>query len=198
LILDEQLKRRLVGAAVIVSLIVIFVPMLLDDSVDSEQADLAPQIPDKPKALQHELPAQEILPDPIPPAPVTNEPVAPPAVESSPAESEQMTSEPIEQARSPSRMEDSRDEGKTEAARPTPAAWLVQVGSFTQQENATKLVEKLREADFPAQLQEVTIGGKRHYRVQMLPQLDKKDAEVLIERIKKEFALTATLLRYAD
>lgn len=95
-------------------------------------------------------------------------------------------------------MEDSRDERKTETARSTPAAWLVQVGSFTQQENATKLVEKLREADFPAQLQEVTIGGKRHYRVQMLPQLDKKDAEILIERIKKEFALTATLLRYAD
>ncbi len=196
--MDEQLKRRLVGAAVIVSLIVIFVPMLLDDPVDLEQVDLAPRIPDKPKPLQHELPSQEILPEPVPSTPVINQPEEAPAIESPPAELQQVTSVPLEQAALGNRMEDSMAARKGDTEKPVPSAWLVQVGSFTRQENATKLVERLREADLPAQLQEVTIGGKRHYRVQMLPQLDRKDAEILIERIKKEFELTATLLRYSD
>jgi DedD protein len=90
------------------------------------------------------------------------------------------------------------DDAGTETKRSTPTAWLVQVASFPHQENAARLVERLREADMPAKLQEVMVAGKRHYRVQMLPQLDRKDAEKLIKRIKQEFKLTATLRRYSD
>jgi DedD protein len=90
------------------------------------------------------------------------------------------------------------EQAGSEAGRKTPSAWLIQVASFTQQENATRLVDRLKQAHMPAQLHEVMVAGKRHYRVQMLPQLDRKDAEKLIERIKKEFKLNATLRHYSD
>ena len=191
--MDEQLKRRLVGAAVIVSLVVIFVPMLLDEPVDTDQTELPDQIPDKPKVLQRPLPSQEILPEPIPPETVA--PAQTP-VDTGPKESPPVSSEPPEPVPTSTLTEqaDSSPEGK----RASPTAWLVQVGSFTQRDNATKLVERLKQASLPAQLHEVTIDGKRHFRVQMLPQLDRRDAETLIKRIKKEFELTATLLRYPE
>jgi cell division septation protein DedD len=74
----------------------------------------------------------------------------------------------------------------------------VQVASFTERDNAVRLVERLTKADIPAQLREVQIAGKPHYRVQMLPQLDRKQAETLIERIQKKFDLTPTLRRYSE
>ena len=198
--MDEQLKQRLVGAAVIVSLIVIFVPMLWDEPEDTEPVEIDTQIPDKPAALQQPLPSREILPKPVPQVPMTSlaEPQQAPEAETSVSEAETMTPEPDRSPDLSSIPEPIPIDGEREAGRSTPVAWLVQVASFTQQENATRLVDRLKQANMPAQLQEVTIGGKRHYRVQMLPQLDRKDAEKLIERIKNEFKLTATLLRYSD
>jgi len=195
--LDEQLKQRLVGAAVIVSLIVIFVPMLLDEPDDSEPVEMDTRIPDKPQALQDPLPSREILPKPVPAQPTPGvaepEPVQPPedwSAEEAPSVPDQKASE-----NTPSVVE---TPSSGESGRSTPAAWVVQVASFTHRENATRLVERLKQADMPAQLQEVKIGGKQHYRVQMLPQLDRKDAEKLINRIDKAFKLKATLLHYSD
>jgi DedD protein len=199
--LDEQLKQRLIGAAVIIALIVIFVPMLLDQPVDSEQVKLDTRIPAKPKALQQEaLPSQEILPKPIPPEPdnATSELVQPSSVASQSLEMQQGDVEPAAAEQVSTRPEPLRDDGYGDIQRSSPSAWLIQVASFTKPENAARLVQRLKQADMPAQLEEVTIGGKRHYRVQMLPQLNRKDAEILINRIKQEFELEATLLRYPD
>jgi DedD protein len=198
--LDEQLKQRLVGAAVIVSLIVIFVPMLLDEPDDTGSVEVDTRIPDKPPELQQPLPSREILPKPVPVVPMTSvaELEQTPATEPEIAEQEPAAPPPIEPVPANSVTKPPVEEDVAETVRPTPGAWLVQVASFSQQENASRLVEQLKESNMPAQLQQVVVGGKRLYRVQMLPQLDRKDAEKLIERIKKEFKLKATLRRYSD
>jgi DedD protein len=195
--LDEQLKQRLVGAGVIVSLIVVFVPMLLDEPDDSEPVEIDTRIPDMPPALQQPLPSREILPPPVPMTSIVESEQGlgsgSPRVEKEPA-----SPEPAASSVSTNTSNAPAGDKGTGKARPTPTAWLVQVASFTHRENASRLVERLRQAQMPAQLHEAMIAGKRHYRVQMLPQLDRKDAEKLIERIKQEFDLTATLRRYSD
>ena len=61
--LEERLKRRLVGGAVLVALVVIFVPMLVDEPIDSRVvADH--RIPDKPALI--ERPTPQILPAELP------------------------------------------------------------------------------------------------------------------------------------
>lgn len=204
--MDEQLKQRLVGAAVIVSLIVIFVPMLLDQPEDTEPVEVDTRIPQKPPELQQPLPSREILPEPVPVVPMTSvaEPEQGPSTQSTATEEPEDTDqqspppEPVEPASTIRVSKPPAKQAGSEAGRKTPSAWLIQVASFTQQENATRLVDRLKQAHMPAQLHEVMVAGKRHYRVQMLPQLDRKDAEKLIERIKKEFKLNATLRHYSD
>ena len=204
--MDEQLKKRLVGAAVIVSLIVIFVPMLLDEPDDSEPVEFDTRIPEKPPELRQPLPSREILPKPVAAVPMTSvaEPQQAPSTESpvseAPAVTDQqpVSAEPAETIPTTNVADTPVERSGSETGRTTPTAWLIQVASFTQQENANRLVDRLRQADMPAQLHEVTVAGKHLYRVQMLPQLDRKDAEKLIERIKKEFNLNATLRRYSD
>ncbi|MGD8587922.1 MAG: SPOR domain-containing protein [Chromatiales bacterium] len=198
--MDEQLKQRLVGAAVIVSLIVIFVPMLLEEPDDTEPVAVDTVIPDKPPALQRPLPSREILPQPVSPVPMTSvaELEQTPPVDSAVADEEPVSLESTESTSPASASKPRADDAGSKGGRSTPTAWLVQVASFTQKENASRLVERLRQADMPAQVQEVMIAGKRHYRVQMLPQLDRKDAEKLIKQINQKFKIKATLRRYSE
>jgi DedD protein len=50
--MDQQLKQRLIGAAIIVSLIVIFVPMFFEDRSDSRNGVGAGEFPELPKTLE--------------------------------------------------------------------------------------------------------------------------------------------------
>ncbi|MEN8178548.1 MAG: SPOR domain-containing protein [Pseudomonadota bacterium] len=174
--MEERLKQRLIGGAVLVSLIVIFVPMLLEDKVVSKRSFSETRIPEKPKVLQRPLETRTILPEPI--ARVEQEPPEPPP-------------EKVE----PARSDEDQRLGKIE--RLTPTAWMVQVASFSQQKNAKKLVDRLKKAGMSAQVKVVKINSKQHYRVQMLPQLDKNQAEKLVKRIQKKFGLKASVVRYA-
>jgi len=175
--LEEQLKQRLVGGAVLVSLVVIFVPMLLDRPAETDHAISISEIPEKPKVLQRRLESRAILPEPI-----------------SQEKSEAPTTASVEP---PQEVKPTGEKHSGKIERPSPSAWMVQVASFSKRENAQKLVERLQEADLPAQLKEVRIDGKRRYRVQMPPQVNKKEAEKIVERIKSEFKLTPSLVRYS-
>ena len=176
--MEERLKQRLIGGAVLISLVVIFVPMLLEERVVSEQNFSAAKIPDKPKMLQRAEETHSIMPKPI----ARMEPI--------PTESPEQKIEV-----------DEPGEEKPATAIPgqtTPAAaWMVQVASFSRQENAERLVDELKHADMPAQVNVVRINHKQLYRVQMLPQLDKQEAEDLVKRIQKKFGLEASVVRYA-
>lgn len=174
--MEERLKRRLIGGAVLVALVVIFVPMLFEEQVVSERMFSKTKFPEKPESLQRQMESYRVLPEPVP---AEVEPPEPPREESEPPAPK------IDQDQKISKIE-----------RPTPTAWMVQVASFSRQENADKLVGKLKNAGMPAQWKEVTIEGKRLFRVQMFPQLEKKEAEKLLKRIETQFGLKATLIRY--
>jgi DedD protein len=178
--LEERLKQRLLGGAVLVALIVIFVPMLIDEPVDSRVvADH--RIPEKPAVLAKPMP--EILPPELPSASTTNaaiiEPPPKPEPPAKPAKQTQIQS-------------------ATQGERGSPTAWMVQVASLTVRENAQKLVKDLKKADLPAQMESVKVDGKTHYRVRVGPEVDFKTAERMAEKIKKDFKLAPKVLQYPE
>jgi DedD protein len=178
--LEERLKQRLLGGAVLVALVVIFVPMLIDEPVDSKVVS-DHRIPAKPEALEKPMPA--ILPSP-------------------PADSDTPDEVP---KRQPPKQE-VRTHASTPAAeakpasadKPSPSAWMIQVASLTVKDNADKLVADLKKAELPAMVEKVEVGGKPHYRVRVGPEVNHKTALSMAERIKRDFKLKPKVLRYPD
>jgi Uncharacterized protein conserved in bacteria len=72
------------------------------------------------------------------------------------------------------------------APRPSLAAWVVQVGSFSRLENARKLVARLRKAGLQVlDPERIELRGKVLYRVQVGPVLERKRAEAMLPKVNK-------------
>jgi DedD protein len=203
---DEPLKRRLIGATVLVSLAIIFLPVLLSHKpVARHQGKMAP-LPAEPErsfdaSLLREIPAEE--PQPAPAEPERQEPVAAepatPVSKATPKPVPRLKSRPVAPPHIPAPetvQAKSRNADKTTAGG-SPAAWVVRVGSFSSRSSADKLVKKLRKAGLDTMDPvAVTVKGKRYYRVQVGPQLDKKRAEHLLPRVNKIARTKGQVVRY--
>ncbi|WP_456380432.1 SPOR domain-containing protein [Thiolapillus sp.] len=209
--MNEQLKRRLIGASVLIALAIIFLPMLLSHKPVAEHPGEMASIPAEPvrnfdpSLLQNippreELPAAEIpsvspAPEPdvaaAPPAPVAPVVAAMPEPKPKP---KPKPSPPMVSAEKPGTKPGQKAESWPS---PSPSAWVVQVASFSSRASAEKLVKKLRKAGFdtmdPAA---VTVGGKKYYRVQVGPELDRKRAQKLLPRINKISGAKGQVVRY--
>jgi len=184
---DEQLKRRLIGATVLTSLAVIFLPMLFDGDTMIVENQSRTDIPPAPtevfqsKQIHNEvlvpvaIDLTEATPEPTPvekPVPVAK-PVAvkKPIVVQKPA----ATKKPAE--------------GLT--------SWVIQVGSFSSKSNAEKLVAKLRKGGFDTlELQPTTVNGKRLYRVKVGPEINKANASKQLNGINKISRTRGVVVRY--
>ncbi len=184
--MDDGLKKRLIGATVLVSLVVIFVPMLLEEEpvVSTELEDNV--IPDNAgnnfssKVLPLETedlskpPSAEIKPEPQP-TPVED------VVQKEP--------EPKSAAK----------EKSEPATRVGLSAWVIQVGSFSQRSNADKLVKDLQAKKYAAFTDQVDVKGKILHRVLVGPEVDKKRAEQMLLNLNKHLKakkLTGKLKSY--
>jgi DedD protein len=181
--LEERLKQRLLGGAVLVALVVIFVPMLIDEPMDSKVVS-DHRIPLKPEALEKPMPA--ILPPPPEPPAVADKVTEP---QTAPVETKQTV---------PTKPAPTVDAKPVGGDKPSPTAWMIQVASLTVKENAEKLVADLKKAEFPAMVEKVEVEGKRHYRVRVGPEVNHQTALSMAERIKRDFKLTPKVLRYPD
>ncbi len=175
--MDEQLKKRMVGAAVLAALAVIFVPMLLESPAPQKEPTLV-KIPPAPPARPFE---SELLREPMPAPAPARPPLAAAPEKPAPAA-------PPKGARPASTAAPPKPPAKAAPASPQVGlpAWVVQVGSFSSLENARKLVRKLRKAGFQTLDPEpVELRGKRLYRVRVGPVLEKAAAEKLLPRVDK-------------
>jgi len=174
--MDEGLKKRLIGAAVLASLAVIFVPMLFEEP--PSRPPPLPPLPQRPPAvdfasemLREEVPAVAPL-APVVPEPVVPEPVVDPAPPGAPP--------PV-----------------AEAPRTGLSAWVVQAASLSSQENAEKLVARLREAGLPTPDPElVDIKGKRFYRVRVGPVIERAEAEGMLDKVSEIAGSQAQVQQY--
>jgi DedD protein len=166
--MDEGLKKRLIGAAVLASLAVIFVPMLFEDP--PARPPEMPPMPEPPPA--HDF-ASEMLREEVP-AIVPLTPTAPETDDSAGAA-------PAAPAKPRTGL----------------SAWVVQVGSFASQENAEQLVAKLRAADLPTPDPEwIDIRGQRYYRVKVGPVIERSEADALLPRVNAVAGTEAAVRSY--
>ena len=192
--MDEKLKQRLVGAAVLIALAVIFLPMLFDHP-ETEGGGTAPstRVPPEPDFTRSMEVKTLDLPPP-PPVPVTpdTEPGVSAAAQATPAGSAMSKSaEPkkVEPKKAepkkaePKKAEPGPAEPKPVAAGHRSAGWVVQVASFARRANALALQSRLRRAGFTTYIEPVDKGGRRHYRVRVGPEIKRPAAVRLQQRI---------------
>lgn len=190
--MDQKLKQRLVGAVVLISLAVIFIPIILEGP-DDQWSPASQGMPEPPKIdyrAQIELPPPDAGPSPRQ-VPAVVEPVAEEAAVPEPAAGES-AAEPVAAAPEP----------KPSAPAPEPAAaipagaWLIQVGSFSLQPNARGLRDRLRQAGFEVFLQDKqTASGEVTYRVLVGPLDDRATAEKLQQRLLREQQLKGLVIQ---
>jgi len=190
--LNEKLKQRLVGAVVLVSLAVIFIPMLLDGDKHSTMPMFGSNIPDKPdyKFEPLDIPLQPVPAIPEERPVLIDKPEAPPVQEAkSPEKAEKPT------APSPaSTSADKAETGSTKSAGGT--AWVVQVGSFSRSENALALRDKLRTHGFTAFVERVKGGDASIYRVRVGPELKRENAEKALKQLQQKMKLKGIIMEF--
>lgn len=198
--MDENAKRRLVGAAVLVALMVIFVPMLVhreggeefgepiiipdppafrqgfDASVEPGADDFRPPIADP--GVFDEDPAEARAPAPrsgdlrpgVNPGAVVRD-ASPPGRE--PANIPRTTPAPP-----------SPDPGATDST--AAQGWVVQVASLSAADAAERLRDELRTKGYPAFVQQVDINGVIYHRVRVGPEADRARAERMATAIGEQ------------
>ncbi len=72
--------------------------------------------------------------------------------------------------------------------------WYIQLGSFSKQENADSLRDKLRAKGFPAAVTEVDTSQGKAYRLRVGPELDKKRAETQLKQLDSQHSLKGFLV----
>ena len=205
--MDEAAKRRLAGAAVLVALAVIFVPMLVDDERPDGLGEpiVIPEPPefderfDEPvavpeDALEMGLPVPE-PPDsdtetaqlPAPPAPAL---AAPPASAPKPESEPQPASE-----KRPSQPQAPAVAGPKPVP-PGTQSWVIQVASLGSPEAARGLQDELRGKGYPAFVEQARVNGKLYYRVRVGPEIDRSRADGIARRLANETGAEPLVQRY--
>ncbi|AXS82029.1 SPOR domain-containing protein [Marinobacter sp. Arc7-DN-1] len=193
----DGLKQRIIGALVLVSLAVIFVPMLFDEP-HSERSSTTIKIPEEPPFPEVEAPETEVAPAPSyelsENAPDVPEPGAGESKDS-PAyrileegsDSAPVASAPVPEVREPAEPETAEYERSLEGA------WVVQLGSFGNEDNARRLRDKVREKGYGSHLQAVVRGDTTLTRVFSGPFATRSEAEAAKRAVDDAFGVNSLI-----
>ena len=189
--MERALKERIIGAAILVSFVVLVVPIFLDGR------------PDAPEAVSQRvlLPGQEeqktqtvVLgrnrtePVPVPDSadeePAATSPARQPEAEATAEEA------PATNAKTPVTKTAAAPPPKPEPEAEPPVVsetgmWAVQLGSFSDKSNAEKLAASLRKQGYAAFLSQLTTPSGPLHRVRIGPQKDRDGADAMAARLKK-------------
>ena len=204
--MDEQLKRRLIGATVLIALAIIFLPMLLSHKPVARHTGKMTALPVEPardfdSTLLKDIPPVQKLPVsevvPITPA-VAKKTVAvhtasqeKPKIVTKPKVEKKPVAAVVEKPKKPI------EKKHASSSKKPLSAWVVQVASFSSRNSAEKLVKKLRKAGFDTMDPvAVTVKGKRYFRVQVGPELEKQRARKILPKINKIAGAKGQVVRY--
>ena len=174
-IMDRALQERVIGATVLVAAAVLIVPVFLDGP--SSEEEIVTEAVTLPGQNDQARETQTIVLDRD-----RTEPVPTGAAAVLP-ETKQEAGEPPPQA---TKSEPEPEAPATElpvtppdaaAEKSTTGMWAVQLGSFSNQENAERLAADLRKQGFAAFLSQTGAGSSQLHRVRIGPQKDRDSAE---------------------
>lgn len=215
--MNRQLKERIVGATVIVALGIIVIPWLLDGPAQGprpveralelpglEQGGRTYTIPLDPAGGP---PVQVNAGNGAEPAPgpaggMIRRPVTePPPADTAPRpapRTEQPAQPPPRPAPPP--VDASPVPQPTPAPQPAPAptGWTVQVGSFSQADNAQSLERRLAGEGFPVFISRVATDAGTMHRVRVGPVAEREEADRLLRRVQAAGHAGARVVRSED
>lgn len=200
--MDTILKQRLIGAVVLISLAVIFLPMVFtgDGQFSSRFRSNVPEEPN------FEIVAPQVhVPKKVPSKLLPKVPLIEPVAQPEPAE---IKADPrVAQGGKPDEQKLVKKDSSQKIAAPVQAkkavkskpdinGWVIQLGSFYKKNNAVKLRDKLRKKGLSSFL--VTGKGKNGpiYRVRIGPELERQKANKILQEVEKDTKLKGLVLRY--
>jgi len=186
--MEQKLKERLVGAAVLVAIAVIFIPIIFTDSPETEVIS-GSNIPVKPETNFNSRIVPVIESD-------DKDSSAPIAQKDDGLIIEQkVVAEKVISAKETNAEKISKTEIDVKATVGV-SAWIVQLGSFTDEDNAQSLNKKLREAGYPAFVEPLKRNGKTSYRVRVGPEIKRSEADKLLKKLKEKMKLDGIVVSY--
>lgn len=201
--MDQKLKERVMGAAVLVAIAVIFIPILLTGSSKTELIS-GSHIPTKPKSNFNSriIPVFEdnrkALSTPIEPNDIgvlddqgradseTNQKITVEKIVSN-------DDEKIDENLSKEVEEKQENELKADVGL---SAWIIQLGSFSNEDNAQSLNQELRRVGYPAFVEPLKKNGEISYRVRVGPEIKRSEAELVLKELKDQMELDGIVVSY--
>ncbi|MGH8581497.1 MAG: SPOR domain-containing protein [Gammaproteobacteria bacterium] len=202
--MHQGLKQRLIGAAVLLGLAALVMPVLFDNPAVPEQTEIL--IPPRPEPWPGPAisDAEEQTLTRAPEGPAGEAPEVAASEQGKTAAPEPPASvpiAPIQEKPVPKRenVETPRDPPpatKSGKERVGVSAWAVQLGSFSSEANAESLATKLRKNGFNAFVEKIYVGGGTVFRVRVGPELDQDKAKQVLARLKDQTSLDGILVRH--
>jgi len=218
--MNRHLKERIVGATVIVALGIIVIPWLLDGPAQAPQpvertlelpSGESPgrvySIPLDPaagppvqvgKKAQDEAEAASPQPSGVVRRPAGDPALSPPIEPGRDAASEQPSQPPPRPATQAVQPSEERPARQAPDPADADGDWAVQVGSFSQADNARALRAQLAAADFDAFVSRVATDAGTMHRVRVGPAATRADAEKLLARLRAAGHSGARVVQAAD
>lgn len=224
--MEDRLKRRLIGATVVVALVVIFLPMLVEKEKIEPPRLSSAQIPPKPQV--DEALRSRLLPDPekpiapvLPPKPSEvgdsgrwQMPVEAPAAVAQPEPKPRVepSSAPHSEPKSPQPAPPTSvalvappavpptpspvPKGPTTAPPAGTSRWVVQVAAYTSSAKADSLASRLNAKGYRAFVEPAVVNGTEYFRVRIGPEGDRGRTAQLAEKLAKDLKVDAQVKRY--
>ncbi len=171
--MERALKERIIGATILVIFVVLIVPVFLDGPPeDGETVSVRVLLPG-----QEDQDIKTVVLDRE-----RSEPM--PAISSVQTEKKKPVPQPLVQ-RTPTRTAAPPESSPTPKLVTATGMWAVQLGSFSNKQNAEKLAADLRKQGFGAFLSQLTTSKGKLHRVRVGPQKDRASAEAMAARLLK-------------
>ena len=164
--MNDILKQRVVGAIVITALAAIFVPMIFDDQVSDVDLHMNElAIPQEPE--------QDLQP----------------LLDNIPKTTVEVLSQPV-----PVEVNLQAESIKKSVKNTNLKSWIIQVGSFSQEQNANEFRGKLLKSKFSAYVDSVATNQGTLYRLRVGPELDEKIALKTQQQLEAQYKVKTLLV----
>ena len=211
---EEQIKTRLVGSVVVVLAVVVLVPIFLENKEGQQEESKIQKVPQRISQSQEEFldwdGSTESLKSRI--NLVSESPKSIDSVERNDRVGTEAFSEndppDVQQVKQPTLdFDDSLDKleatienqlrqgAKSDGNLKPPMKWVVQVGSFSSEDNANQLIKKLKEQSFNAFVIEREENDGESFRVRVGPFDEKNQAMKVLSIVEEKFGLVGFLVK---
>ena len=204
----DGFKQRIIGAVIIVSLAVIFLPMLFDEpheerqrqNLDIPEEPDFPEVrvdePEQPQMSEPEEAVERPEADAQPPEELAG---AAPDPETEPQEpAQQQEPEPTDEEVAAFEQQPPEEDASAPDSSVLEGSYLVQLGSFGSADNARALRDRVREQGMDAYTETISRDEETLNRVYAGPFLERSEAESAKEQLDEAFDLQTLVISGGD